>query len=242
MVDLNFVVARIVNGWGLVDVIQEPTRRIIGQGRHRIEKQNRLSVKPIRRYLINSRRSLGEGLTCQRVRNWARERPIPLVLSRIRSANNIADMLDRPLLAPEEECFLPVGVVVSRDKDWATDGISENILLEGVLGPAEVIAGIQCVIAKIFVSSPVEGAGTRFCLQKQHIRAIQSVLRAEVVLQNLDFLNGVGVGRDRSLVHTTRVHVPDSVKIVLCSRYPQPVYGDRVLGEEPTLVERSVGR
>src|SRR4029077_16138057 len=138
--------------------------------------------------------------------------------------------------------LVPLGVEVPRNCDWATDGVSENILFEGGLSRAEVIAGVKCIVAKIFVRHAMEGVGPRFSLQKQHIRAIQSVLGAKVVLQNLDFLNRVRIGCDRGLVHTTGIHIPNTVKIVLCARYAHPVYGDRVRGEETTLVECRVWR
>jgi ABC-type sugar transport system substrate-binding protein len=56
------------------------------------------------------------------------------------------------------------------------------------------------------------------------------------IVQNPDFLKRIRIGRDRGLVHTAGVHIPDTVKIILGTRYAHPVYRDRIISQEPALI------
>src|SRR5271157_4183236 len=153
-------------------------------------------------------------------------------------------MLIRPLLAPEEERFLLAGRM-SRNIDGAAQVVPENILLQGRHGGTEEVAGIQCVVTKIFEGGAMKLIGPALGLKNDRGRAIHRVLSAIVILQNADLLDTVRIGSNTQAIHIAGGNVPDPVQVVPRAGYSHAVDRHRVDLDEPTLdlggIRRRVG-
>src|ERR1035438_252804 len=147
-------------------------------------------------------------------------------------------LLSAPFLGPEEKGLLLLGIVVVRNVNRTTDGVTEIVLLIRRVGVARFAAGlprfgVKEIIAQIFKSAAVEGTAAGLGLDFDGAGTVAAVLRAVGGGQDFKFGDRFEVGIDVQRGIAAIVHVVPAVEFPVVVLGAAAVHAKRDVAIDP---------
>lgn len=146
---------------------------------------------------------------------------------------HLHEVLIRSLIIPEDEQLVA--------PDWAAHRTAKLVPLERVSCVRKEICRVQIVVSQKLEPITVPSIGSRLCYNTHSGGRRESILRLEVVYENLEFLGGIGI-RERSSKQVLTVHGILAIQHVIRASLPPAGCGTpRVAGVGDIALEHPSG-